>query len=722
MSPSRIVVHWLSAILSSAVREPGKATTQVGQSYAALQESEKRLQAMFDQAAVGVALVNVETGCFERVNQRYCDILGYTREELLGREVDSLPDETGYQANKALLDQLKRGEVTSFHIEKRQRRKDGAVVWIDLTVAPVLYDGEGPKYNVGIVQDITDRRQMEDALRGSEERLRSILDHLPVGILLFGQDERIIFRNRNFIHITGYTERGMKDMAAWWRLAYPDAQMRAHTQARWKSLREQAHGGQVARGEYEICCADGAFRSVAISGVQLGLSEIFIFEDLSQYKAAEEQINYLAYYDPLTGLANRRFLIDHLGMALARSARRKRCGALLMLGIDRFKTLNEVRGYDCGDQLLRQVAQRLRGFVREDDRLARYGGDTFVLLLDASSCSLDGAAAYASDVGERVLVALRIPFMIDGEPYHGTASIGGAVFEGRLESGEKLLQQIDMAMYRAKALGRDTMRFYDSQVQAQVRARATLESDLRIALAQSQFELYYQPQVREEGVVGAEALVRWHHPRDGLIPPARFIPLAEETGLIVPFGAWVLRAACQQLAIWANRPHLSALTLAVNISPLEFGRDDFVEQVLSVLASTGANPYQLELELTEGMLLRDVEGTVAKMEQLKAHGVSFVLDDFGTGYSSLSYLKRLPLDKLKIDQSFVRDVLVDPNDAAIVRTIVALGTTLGLRVIAEGVETEVQRDFLQDHGCIIWQGYLFGKPVPAVQFEALVRS
>ncbi|MNV29213.1 Phytochrome-like protein cph2 [compost metagenome] len=445
-------------------------------------------------------------------------------------------------------------------------------------------------------------------------------------------------------------------------------------------------------------------------------------QDLSQRKAAEEEINNLAYYDPLTRLPNRRLLMDRLQQALATSARHQRSGALLLLDLDNFKTLNETRGHDSGDNLLLQVAHRLRNCVHEDDTVARQGGDEFVVVLEDLGDNPEEAAARSEEVGQRILTALREPYVLNGAAHHSSLSMGVTIFSGMRETVDELLKRADLALYQAKNAGRDTLRFYDPQMQAAVSARAALELDMRIGLAQGQFELYYQPQIDRGRITGAEALLRWRHPRDGFVSPAHFIPLAEETGLILPLGEWVLQAACAQLARWARHADLAGLGLAVNVSPRQFHQAGFVAQVLAALASSGAQGPQLKLELTEGLLLQDVEDTIEKMGQLKGYGVGFSLDDFGTGYSSLAYLKRLPLDQLKIDQSFVRDVLTDPNDAAIARTVVALGTSLGLRVIAEGVETEAQREFLERHNCHAWQGYLFSPPVPVAEFEALVRK
>jgi len=699
-----------------------RAVALVDEADAQRRSSEQRLRAMFEQAAVGVAMVDMRALRFERVNGRFCDMLGYTREEMLELSVLDVSDRRDMPLNDDLRDQLRQGKISAFHMEKRMLRKDGSVVWVDLTVAPVLRDGGLPQYNVGVIQDITERRAMREELQASEQRLRGILDHLPLGIAMW-HSGRMVFRNRSFVQLTGYGDDILMTGEQWWHMAYPDDAARQHARARWeeRTLRAKSRGGFVEWDEYEIRCADGRMKPVGISGILLKSSQLFILEDLSQHKAAEDEINALAHYDALTGLANRRLLVERFDHALAASAANGLCGAVLMLDLDHFKTLNETRGHEHGDALLRLVAARLRACVGQDDVLARHGDDEFVVVLAGTHATLEQARTQARAVGERILGALRAPFMLEGGLHHTTISVGAAVFLGQEEAVDELLRQADMAMHQAKAAGRDTLRFYDPRIQTQMQARASLERDLRGALELGQFELHYQAQVDGGRIIGAEALVRWRHPGRGTILPAEFIALAEETGLIMALGDWVLRTVCAQLVLWARQPRLADLTLAVNISPRQFAQTDFVAQVLAALAGSGADPRRLELEVTEGLLLQDVEDTIAKMIQLKAYGLDFSLDDFGTGYSSLAYLKRLPLDQLKIDQSFVRDVLVDPNDAAIARTVVALGNSLGLRVIAEGVETEAQRVFLKRHGCDAWQGYLLSPPVPAPDFEALVH-
>jgi diguanylate cyclase (GGDEF)-like protein/PAS domain S-box-containing protein len=673
------------------VRQRTLALVRAQVSDDARRESEERFGALFNQATVGVAQVDSDTGQFLRANQRYADILGYSVQELVGKTFQSLTHPDDLAADMAQVRRLKSGDLPEYRIEKRYIHKDGHVVWGDLTVSSMWFTG----HHIAVVQDITSRKRMEETLRANEQRLRSILERLPMGLCLVQDDGLISFRNERYVQICGYTEEEVPDVDTWWQRAYPDAVERDAIRQELINARNQ---GVIPAAEYTIRCADGKLKPVEISGIFVDGGRLITMQDLSQHKAAEEEINTLAYYDPLTRLPNRRLLMDRLQQALATSARHHRSGALLMLDLDNFKTLNETRGHDRGDTLLLQVAHRLRGCVHEDDTVARQGGDEFVVVLEDLGASPEEAAARGEEVGQRILAVLREPYLLDGDTHHSSLSMGVAVFSGMRETADELLKRADLALYQAKDAGRDTLRFYDPKMQAAVSARAALELDMRTGLAQGQFELYYQPQIDHGHIIGAEALLRWRHPRDGFVSPAHFIPLAEETGLILPLGEWVLKTACQCLASWALQPALAPLSLAVNVSPRQFHQSGFVAQVLAALAGAGADG-----------------------RQLKGYGVGFSLDDFGTGYSSLSYLKRLPLDQLKIDQSFVRDVLTDPNDAAIARTVVALGTSLGLRVIAEGVETEAQREFLERHHCHAWQGYLLSPPLPVAEFEALVR-
>ncbi len=445
--------------------------------------------------------------------------------------------------------------------------------------------------------------------------------------------------------------------------------------------------------------------------------------DISERKRYEQQIHQLAFYDLLTELPNRRLLIDRLQQAFSVSARNQQHGAIMFLDLDHFKTLNDTKGHEVGDLLLKEVAVRLLSRVHDGDTVARLGGDEFVVVLE----SLGGDAARAADqaerVAERMRAALNQPYQIKGRIHHTTPSIGIAMFTGLRDSIDDLLKYADVAMYQAKSAGRNTIRFYDPEMQSAIEVRADLETELRLALEHNYFQLYYQIQVdSRHRPLGAEVLLRWQHPQRGLISPAEFIPVLEESGMIVPVGLWVLQAACAQLRLWQGDALTRELTLAVNVSAKQFRQSDFVARVQRVLQESGAKPSHLKLELTESMVLENIDGTIAKMRELKLLGLSFSLDDFGTGYSSLQYLKQLPLDQIKIDRSFVRDIASDPNDAAIVQAIIAMSDALALNVIAEGVETDAQRDFLDAHGCHFFQGFLFGKPVPVTQFEAELQD
>ncbi|MFZ0956193.1 MAG: EAL domain-containing protein [Candidatus Sulfotelmatobacter sp.] len=444
--------------------------------------------------------------------------------------------------------------------------------------------------------------------------------------------------------------------------------------------------------------------------------------ELQQLKAAHDEIRNLAFFDPLTSLPNRRLLLDRLRQTLAASIRSNRKRALLFVDLDDFKTLNDTLGHHIGDLLLQEVARRIVASIRETDTVARLGGDEFVVLLQDLSETPEDAAAQAKTVGEKILAAIHEPYLLDGRECRSSSSIGITVYGNPQDSTNEVLQQADIAMYQAKAAGRNTLHFFAPALQAAVNARAAMEEDLRQAIKTNDFRLYYQPQVDRGILIGAEALVRWKHPKRGFLSPDEFIPLAEQTGLILSLGDWVLETACKQIAAWGLRKNTAHLTVAVNISARQLLNPDFVQNVLSTLDRTGANPQNLKLELTESMFVEDLEDVVTKMRVLKSHGLRFSLDDFGMGYSSLAYLRRLPLDQLKIDQEFVRDILVDASSSAIAQSIISLSRAMGLSVIAEGVETEEQREFLARLGCHSFQGFLFSAALPVEQFQVLLTS
>jgi diguanylate cyclase (GGDEF)-like protein len=434
-------------------------------------------------------------------------------------------------------------------------------------------------------------------------------------------------------------------------------------------------------------------------------------------------VHQLAFFDVLTGLPNRVRLRDRLDAALAAVSTEKQVGALLHINLDDFKTLNDTSGHDTGDRFLHSVAQRLTAAVRSEDIVARVGGDEFIVLLEGLTASREDAVDAVRQVADLVLDACRQPFPLGAGDYYGSACIGIILFQDSHDSADELLKRSDLAMHRAKEQGRNSVCFFDPAMETRLAARAGLQSDLRRAVLQQEFELHYQPQLDRNGfVIGAEALLRWPHPTRGMVPPNEFIPLAEEAALIIDLGYWVLQTACAELAEWHRCPGLERLNLAVNVSMRQFLDPQFVGLVEKVLRETGADSNRLKLEITESFVMEKTADTIAKMTQLRAFGVGFSMDDFGTGYSSLSQLKRLPLDQLKIDQSFVHDVLKDVTDASIVRTIIALSRTLNLSVIAEGVETQGQRDFLEKEGCYAYQGYLYSPALPAPEFRAFVEQ
>ncbi len=547
------------------------------------------------------------------------------------------------------------------------------------------------------------------------------------GIQITDASGQLLEANDRLCSLLGYSRSELQSMGAQlWPQCWPDAQAR-------DSLREQAQGsGEPQSLETTLRRKDGSLLDVEVRSSHFYWSDRLhlhaSIRDIGERKAHAEKIELLAFFDPLTRLPNRRLMLERLNRALLGCARHPSHCALLLIDIDNFKVLNDTLGHAVGDQLLVEMARRLQTCLRQGDTAARMGGDEFVVILEG----LDGggmAASQAEAVAEKIMAHLRQPFLLDlaagaqDLPLRNhlcTSSIGIAMFNDQSLSTDELLMRSDTAMYQAKASGRNTVRFFDPDMQSSVDARAALEHDLRHALEQDQLQLYYQPQVDDQDrIMGAEVLLRWLHPERGLVMPGHFIPLAEETGVILALGAWVLENACAQLTRWAQQSAFSHLTISVNVSARQFRQSDFVQQVQTIVQASGANPRLLKLELTESLMVNSVQETVGKMEALHDYGIAFSLDDFGTGYSSLSYLQRLPLDQLKIDQSFVRDLLQDSKDAAIAQTVVNLAQNLGLSVIAEGVETQAQRDFLSDIGCHAYQGYLFGRPCPLQEFEQL---
>ncbi len=612
------------------------------------------------------------------------------------------------------------GQASSFDCEYACHHPGGPR-WYVMRVVPLQRQ---PGRYVVSHHDITRSKEQllagQTALEESARHSQAVLDNMVDGVITIDVRGRIQSFNQAASRIFGYRlaevlERNVSVLMPEPHRSHHDGYLHhfqhtgeARVIGKPREVEGQRKGGEVFP------------MSLSVSQTTRGGQPTFIgiVRDITQRRLHDEEIRQLAFYDPLTALPNRRLLMDRLHQALATSCRSLQHGAVMFLDLDHFKQLNDGWGHDMGDELLKQVAARLKACVREADSVARLGGDEFVVLLEALSPLAAEAATQAEAIANKVLYTLGQSYQLRGQVYDSTPSIGIVLFAQDQDSIEDLLKKADVAMYQAKSAGRNTARFYDPAMQAVALARTELERDLRHGLSTQQFVLHYQVQVDSQGApTGAEALVRWQHPQRGRIPPGDFIPLAEETGLILPLGQWVLETACAQLQAWARNPATAHWSMAVNVSALQFAQADFVAHVVAALAKTGARPQLLKLELTESMLVNDVADVIAKMNALKAHGLNFSLDDFGTGYSSLSHLKSLPLDQLKIDQSFVRGVLTDGSDAVIARTIVALGHNLGLKVIAEGVETAEQRHFLAGIGCDAFQGYYFGRPEPLALLE-----
>ena len=672
-------------------------------------------EAMLNNAVVGIVYLRQRR--IISCNRRLEEIFQYQPGELTGASSELLYDSRETYEHIGVVAYEAVAETRAFRTEVRLRHKDGSVFWGELSGRAIdpahPHDG-----SIWIYSDITELKLVEADLRIAAAAFDS-----QEAVMVTDANSVILKVNKAFTETTGY--------------------MAADVVGKTPSLLQSGrHDADFYRGMWETINRTGIWQGeiwdrrkngdeypkwLTISAVKDSTGAVTNYVgahfDITERKEAEEKIHQLAFYDQLTGLPNRTLLLDRLKQTMAASSRAGSYSALLFLDLDNFKTLNDSLGHDVGDLMLKQVAQRLKTCVREGDTVARLGGDEFVVVLPNLSVIESEAAAGTETVAEKILATLNRVYRFGELAHHSSASIGVTLFNGSLISIDELMKQADLTMYQAKEAGRNAIRFFDPAMEVAVKERTALESDLRRSLEANRFLLHFQAQVTDDGrMTGAEVLVRWQHPERGMVSPADFIPLAEETGLILPLGNWVLETACRQLARWAMQPEMAHLTLAVNVSAHQFRQTDFVEQVLSIVRNTGVDPRRLKLELTESMLVHDVQEIIEKMFALRGHGVSFALDDFGTGYSSLSYLKRLPLDQLKIDQSFVRDVLVDPNDAAIARTVVALAKSLGLGVIAEGVETAAQRDFLASSGCRAYQGYFFSRPLPLEGFERFLRQ
>ncbi len=699
----------LRAVFQEAVQRP----------YEELEQVRKQLQATLQTVPDLVFEVDAE-GRYLSYHSPPSDLLAAPPSYFMGRLVSEvLPPEASAIVMQTLAEAMEHGTTS------------GQRIVLDLPVGRRFFElhatccrpspGQQPRLIV-LSRNVTQEVLAHEALLCAAQQTQAILDNVNDGIITIDTVGTVQSFSRAASLMFGYEASEVVGRNV--KMLMPSPYAEEHD----GYLLRYAETGvrQVIGSEREL---EGLRKNGERFAMSLAVNEIRrdgeliyvgMVRDITQRLAAEAEIQRLAFFDQLTELPNRRLLLDRLDRAVLSAARRGQMGALLFIDLDEFKLLNDTWGHDFGDRVLVQVAHRLKAAVREGDTVARLGGDEFVIMLESLGETRRQAALHAEMVARKILHSFERPFELAEREQHSSPSIGITLFGDDLLGAGELMAHADTAMYQSKSQGKNTFRFYDAELQAVLATRAALEIDLRQTIARRQLLLHYQPQVDEEGnLLGAEALLRWRHPERGLVPPGVFIPAAEQCGFVLELGAWVLDSACQTLASWAPHANLGQLDMSVNVSALQLRDAHFVAGVLGTLRRHGANPRRLKLELTESLLAENVEDTIAKMNELRAAGVGFSLDDFGTGYSSLNYLRRLPLAELKIDRSFVNDMLDDPNSAVIARTIVALGQTFGLLVIAEGVETREQRDALLRMGCRRFQGYYFGHPVDQASFEKL---
>ncbi len=699
---------------------------------AAMRESEARFRTLAEDAPEAIVVHDLESGLFVDATTSAERLFGCSREEILRHGpayfyAQNQPDDAPLiESIQVRGERIIAGEQMKF--ERLVRTKSGKEILCEVRL--VRLPSETRKLIRASYVDITERKQSERLLAESEKLYRTLIMALDEGVVLQDENSSIIAFNKSAERILGLTSDQLKGKSSYdpgWRAIREDGSpFPAEEHPVVMTLKTGLPQSNVIMGVHTPA---GALTWISINvqpifkeGMATPYRVVATMHNVTERKLVDEKIVTLAFYDTLTGLPNRQLLMDRLRLALASTARSGKTGALLLIDLDNFKTINDTLGHDVGDALLQQVAQRLWACIREVDTVARLGGDEFVVMLEDLGEDVIEAAEQAKTTGEKIIDELNRAYPLCGHECRSTASLGAVLFRSTHMAMEDLLKQADIAMYQAKKEGRNTLRFFDPQMQESINARALLEAELRHAIEKQQFQLYYQIQVDGRGhPLGAEALIRWAHPGRGLVAPMEFIPLAEETGLILPIGQWVIETACAQIKAWEKNSWTRDLGLSVNVSASQFHQPDFVAQTQAALERHGINPNLLTLELTEGIMLKDTEDTIATMNTLKKIGVQFALDDFGSGYSSLQYLKRLPLHQLKIDRSFIRDIAIDDSDKAIVRTVIAMAQSLNLGVIAEGVETEEQRQFLLENGCSQCQGYLFSWPVPIEQFESLLR-
>lgn len=709
----------LLTVLALVAVEPAVRSVKRQYRRLAVQTTEMQRLALVAERTTNVVMIADQRHRIVWVNQAFTRITGFAPHEAIGHTPLAIlacedVDPRGAERLQASL-----AQGCGLRAQVLNRAKDGRELWLDLDVRPLFDDAGALEGYVDVAADITELRHAQADLRVAAIAFDS-LD----GIAITDADQAIVRVNPAFTRITGYSaDEAIGQRTG--RLLRSGRHGPDFYEAMWEVLERERHWkGEIwnrrKNGEVypqwlsitAVCDDDGRTTNY-----------VAVFTDITEKKKADETIHSLAYYDPLTGLPNRRLLRERVEQAIAASARSARFAAVLFIDLDQFKELNDSRGHDIGDLLLVEVASRLSACVRASDTVARQGGDEFVIVVSELSTDAAQAVSQAESIAESIRRELGRPFELAGQPHRTTPSIGINVFVGHEHGVDELLKRADIAMYQAKRSGRNALRFFDPKMHAALEERIALEADLRQALSQQQLLLHYQPQVDHTGrVFGAEVLLRWQHPQRGLVPPGQFIALAEESELILEIGHWVLECAAHRLASWSQQSRWPALEVAVNVSARQFRKPEFVETIRAVIARSGIGAGRLKVELTESLVLQDIDDTVVKMKALRESGVKFSLDDFGTGQSSLAYLTRLPLDQLKIDQSFVHNITRSHADAVVVQTIVGMAASLGIEIIAEGVETEEQRRILESLGCLRHQGYLFGRPLPAADFERIVQQ
>ncbi len=724
------VVAYLE-FFSDEVAEPDEAlldvTTNIGAQLgrvverglaeSALRQSEEHFRGMVNQAGVGITQVSLD-GHYMLVNDKYCEIVGYSRDELATMTTRDIISPMDYEQAAALRARLLSGAIEMIRAERRTRRKSGGYAWVNVSTSLVRTPSGAPKLFISVIEDISERKRTEAALYESEEQFDQLANNIPQMFWITGVAQReVVYLSRAFEQITGYTiEEAKASSRVLVAMVHPDDRRRVQT-----ARKNAAQGGydetfRLLRPDNTVRWVhDRAFPIRDVNGQAYRIAGIT--EDITERKQAEERMLQLAHYDRLTNLPNRVLCYDRLKQALAQATRNHWGMALMFVDVDRFKNINDTLGHSTGDALLQQASERLARCIRAGDTVGRSGGDEYMLVLS----NLNGAAD-AGAVAQMIMAAFAEPFMLDGNPIYVTVSIGIALYPGDSKDQDELLRDADTAMYRAKELGRNNFQFYQASMNAKALDKLNLENGLRRALEHHEFRLFYQPKANlvSGEITGFEALLRWQHPDRGLIPPVEFIPLLEETGLIVQAGEWVIRAASAQLKAWRDAG-ITPAPIAVNLSARQFQSPDLGPTIIGILDEFDIEPELLELEITESSLMHNTEEAVRTVEYLVSLGLRISIDDFGTGYSSLAYLKRFPLDALKIDRTFVKDIGQDSDDTAITLALISLAHNLGLKVVAEGVETEGQRTFLSANGCDEMQGYYFARPLPADECTEFLR-